>query len=136
MKMKTMFAVVLSVLAPVVLAGLVVEVPVTIDMDQMAASGNMKSARFSANDQEQIGCGTRSNDFGGNTYEYAFCQARLDDTTNAFCSTDNPELVKQIRNINDYSYVTFRWDADGICRSLGFSTQSQYIPEYRDKKAK
>lgn len=136
MKVKKMFALVVAFVAQVSFAGTVVEVPVTIDMEAMIASGNMKTARFSANELEQIGCGTRSNDFGESVYEWVFCQASVDEATNAFCTTDNPELVKQVRNINDYSFVTFLWDEEGRCRYLGFSTQSQYIPQYLDKKAK
>ena len=133
-KMMAAFALVLW--APFSMAGAVIDIPVTIDNETMMASGNMKTARFSANEQEQIGCGTRASETSAGVFQWGFCQARIDEATTAFCSTDNPELVDKIRNINDYSFVSFRWNEEGFCTYLGFSTQSQYIPEYKDKKAK
>ena len=137
MKKRTWLAALMTVLAsPFALAGVVIEVPVTIDTEAMIASGNMKTARFSTNEQEQIGCGIRSHDQGGSVYAWAFCQATVDETTSAFCTTDNPDLVSKLQSTSDYAFITFRWDADGVCRSIGFSTQSQYIPQYLDKKPK
>lgn len=45
-----------------------------------------------------------------------------------YCSTQNAELLDVIENVSDYSFITFAWNSDGRCRSIGISTQSMYIP--------
>jgi hypothetical protein len=113
-------------------AGLVNSVPVTVTLNADGsglANGNMTTARFSANTVEYIGCGTRRMDNGaGGATAYGFCQATSADSINGFCSTGNVELLEAMQSISAYSYISFSWDADGVCRSIHTSTQSFYIP--------
>jgi hypothetical protein len=46
-----------------------------------------------------------------------------------FCSTDDPILAEGVSALSDNSFITFSWNADGSCRSIGSSTQSFYIPK-------
>jgi hypothetical protein len=89
----------------------------------------MATARFSSNNVEYIGCGVRAFDLGGgSTLLTAFCQASTPAGVLGFCSTENPGLIDAIKSISDYSFVTFSWDTNGACRTVGNSTQSFYIP--------
>jgi len=125
----------------IVLAGLVLPAPVNIvinDDGSGAAQGDMVTVRFSENDIETIGCGVRSIDVGaGNVFEFGFCQATMDDGSaeglGAFCSTENSSLLDAMKAGNDYSFITFNWNADEECTRIGYSTQSFYIPEGKEK---
>ena len=115
--------------------GLALEAPVMVDLENGTATGNMASARFSDNDVEYIGCGTRQIDLGsGITFEFGFCQAQDLDDNYVLCVTQNPLLIDEMRAMTDFSYVTFSFaespDAPGAydCNQIGFSTQSFYIP--------
>ena len=37
-------------------------------------------------------------------------------------------LNTNVGDIDDFSFITFAWNADGVCRAIGASTQSIYIP--------
>lgn len=129
MKIKHVFsAAALSLVASIASAGLVQPVPVTIDFAARLATGDMWSARTSANPFEFIGCGVRHNAAG---MYFGFCQAGLADADaqRITCFTDNPQLIDAIKSIGDYSYIAFRWDADGMCTHVGVSTQSFYLPK-------
>lgn len=114
------------------LAGLVQDQPVTVTLNadgSGSAAGNMATARFSKNDVEFIGCGVRRIDDGaGGLTAFAFCQAADAANVQGFCTTENPGLIQSIGDIDDFSFVTFSWNAAGECRSIGTSTQSFYIP--------
>ena len=135
----SMLALVFS--SSMVLAGFVQPAPVDIiinDDGSGAAQGDMVTVRFSENDVETIGCGFRSFDDGlGNAFEFGFCQATLDDGSaeglGVFCSTMNSNLLDAMKAGNDYSFITFGWNADGECIRIGYSTQSFYIPEGKVK---
>lgn len=138
--MKARFAValgVLSLFSSVAVAGLVQ--PANVQVVQNAdgsgrASGNMVTARFADNDVEMIGCGVRVLDDGaGGTFEWGFCQATDSADVGGFCETTRPDLLASMKATSDYSFITFAWNPDGECRAIGFSTQSFYIPQYRDK---
>ena len=117
----------------VALAGLVQEQPVTVTLNADGsgnAAGNMATARFSKNDVEFIGCGVRRIDNGtGGLTVFAFCQAADAANVQGFCTTENPGLLQSIGDIDDFSFITFSWNAAGECRSIGTSTQSFYIPK-------
>lgn len=118
-------------------AGSTSEVPVTIDTENSIAYGNMVSARFSDNPDEIIGCGVRHYAFAdGTEYSWGFCQARVEPGVVKLCSTTNPVLLDKMSNINDFSYISFGWDENDECTNVGFSTQSQYIPEFKGKDKK
>ena len=117
----------LTLASTVASAGLFQPAPVTIDMTNRTAGGDMRSARISLNKFAYIGCGVRYNAIGG---AFMFCQAGLtqDLTQQITCFSDSPALFDAVKSIADYSYITFRWDVDGNCTFIGNSTQSFYIP--------
>ena len=106
-------------------------VVVTLNADGSgSANGAQSTARFSKNKVEYIGCGVRRRDDGlGGAFIFAFCQASTADAVLGFCETQNPFLVASIGDQDDYSFITFSWNAAGECRSIGNSTQSFYIPD-------
>jgi hypothetical protein len=116
----------------VALAGLVQDQPVTVTLNADGsgnAAGNMATARFSKNEVEFVGCGVRRiEDGAGGLTVFAFCQAADAANVQGFCTTENPALIQSIGDIDDYSFITFSWNAAGVCRSIGTSTQSFYIP--------
>jgi hypothetical protein len=108
--------------------------PLTIDFDNKVATGDMYSARLSGNPNAFIGCGIRSPVPG---YTYAFCQVNLGPVLgdgsapeSVVCFTEDPAHVAAVGALDDFSYITFRWDADGNCTSVGNSTQSFYLPDF------
>ncbi len=116
-----------------IFAGMTKPVPLTIDMAGMFASGNMVTSRFSDNDLEFIGCGSRTFlNADGSVYLFGFCQADNAAGDRAFCNSDNTGMVEAMGRLSDYAFVTFSWDVDGICTRVGSSTQSFYIPEHLD----
>ncbi|MBB3169552.1 hypothetical protein [Simiduia aestuariiviva] len=133
---KQMIGFVLATFSTLALAGAAIDVPVEIDMDSKVAFGNMKTARFSSNEFEQIGCGTRT--FGANDvdpgFSWGFCQAQIIEGESVICfAYDKPDLIDQIKALDSFSFVTFRWDDEGNCTYVGSSTQSQYIPSKKFK---
>ena len=115
-------------------AGAVQPAPVTVDLDNMFATGDMVSARTDKkNDETFIGCGTRNFETGEGLplFNWAFCQANDGDGNQITCFTQNPDLVETIHAINDFSFITFGWTEDELgglnCSRMGFSTQSFYI---------
>jgi hypothetical protein len=133
-RMKKGLAVaVLALASSAALAGLVIEQPVTVTLNpdgSGAANGNMVTARFSKNDVEFIGCGLRRIDDGaGGVILFGFCQAADAANVQGFCSTEHPDLIASIGDQDDFSFITFSWNAAGECRSIGNSTQSFYIPK-------
>lgn len=133
-RMKKGLAVALLALASsAALAGLVTEQPVTVTLNadgSGSALGSMTTARFSKNDVEFIGCGVRRIDDGaGGIILFAFCQAADAANVQGFCTTENPALIASIDGQDDFSFITFAWNAAGECRSIGNSTQSFYIPK-------
>lgn len=113
------------------LAGLVTITPVSVTVNPDAsgsALGSMTAARFSKNDVEYIGCGVRRIEAGAGVVVFGFCQASDAAGVVGFCSTENPGLMASIGDQDDFSFITFSWTSDGVCRSIGNSTQSFYIP--------
>jgi hypothetical protein len=134
---KVIAAAILGVISGIAAAGSIEDLPVEVVLNgdgSGSAFGNMTSARFSDNDVELIGCGTRIIDTGGGSlFEFGFCQATNAAEDRAFCSTENPELVDALRSISDYSFVTFSFNDLGECTRIGLSTQSFYIPSGKAK---
>jgi hypothetical protein len=115
------------------MAGLESEVPVAVTLNpdgSGSAFGSMTTARFSKNEVEYIGCGVRRVEDGvGGVFVFGFCQANTADEVLGFCDTENPALIASIGDQDDFSFITFSWNAAGQCRSIGNSTQSFYIPK-------
>jgi len=103
--------------------------PVTIDLDNQWAEGNLIAARFSKNPHERIGCavgnGVKS-PFGDNG-AYAYCEAALRPKLKAFCASDDPSMIDTIASINIFSYVYFEWK-DDVCTHVTVATRSIHIP--------
>lgn len=116
------------------LAGYVQPAPVTIQYnadDSGIAHGDMVSARFANNDVEHIGCGMRVWSLPDDSHmHWGFCQAGDADGVEAFCSTQDPQLLDVMKAISSYAFINFEWNAQGECTRIGFSTQSFYIPEH------
>jgi len=111
-------------------AGRVRPAPIIIDTVARTAGGDMVTARFSDNDSEFIGCGSRTYLWSdGSHSQFGFCQAKNATGERAFCNTDDAELVEAIGRLSDFAYVTFSWNADGSCQRIGSSTQSFYLPQ-------
>jgi hypothetical protein len=134
MRMQRLIPLVVFTLASsAALAGLVNETPVTVTLNgdgSGAANGSMTAARFAKNDVEFIGCGLRRFDDGlGGVFVFGFCQAADAADVQGFCQTENANLIQSIADQDDFSFITFSWNAAGECRSIGNSTQSFYIPK-------
>ena len=120
---------VLALVGGVAVGGVYAPAPLKIDFDNRFASGDMYSARLSANPDALIGCGIRSPAPG---FTFAFCQASVGPTDADYvsCSTEDPAHLATIGAMDDFSWVSFRWDADGNCTAVGNSTQSLYLPVF------
>jgi hypothetical protein len=134
MRMKRLIPLSLLTLASsAALAGLVTVTSVTVTSNpdgSGSANGSMTAARFAANDVEFIGCGLRRFEDGlGGVFVFGFCQAADAADVQGFCQTDNANLIQSIGDQDDFSFITFSWNAAGECRSIGNSTQSFYIPK-------
>lgn len=121
--------------ASTALAGLYQPAPLTVDLDNRIATGDMASVSGSKDNTAFIGCGTRRTslpDFGID-FRFGFCQAGDDLGNQITCFTEDPALLDEMRAGNDGSFITFSWDWDvepgGSCTltRVGFSTQSFYI---------
>ncbi len=124
----------MTLLAGFAYAGLVQPAPVVIDFVNLSAFGDQFTARTANDDTSFIGCGTRHIDDGmGFTFRFGFCQAGDADGNMVTCFTQSPYLIDEMRANNSYAFVTFGWDDDGAgnltCNSVGFSTQSFYLPK-------
>src|SRR5688572_11579378 len=96
----------LALSSSVAMAGRVQPAPVTITVEADGsgnASGNMATARASANDVEYIGCGVRKRITAtGDVAATGFCQAGDAAGVTASCFTDNIDLLDAIENVADY----------------------------------
>ena len=102
----------------------------------VSANGDMLTARNDPNVNVYIGCGVRHFNFpGGTPFVFGFCQAVDAQGNVAFCNTDDPFLLDAIRSSSSFSFVTFSYDnATGLCARIGFSTQSFYLPDFKNKE--
>jgi len=122
----------LALSSSIAMAGRIQPAPVMVVVNADGsgqANGDMATARNSANDVEYIGCGVRKRDLGaGGVIANGFCQASDAAGVTAYCWTQTADLLDVIENVSDYSFVTFGWNAEGQCQTIGISTQSFYIP--------
>ncbi len=120
-------------------AGTTQPFPVTLDTEAKTAQGDMVTARFSENEFSNIGCGTRyATNEEGDVAVFGFCQARVGETEeeSVRCFTQEPLLIEAINSIASFSFISFRWEEipedSNKCVDIGVSTQSFYIPEFKD----
>lgn len=128
---------ILAISSSIAVAGRVSPAPVIVDETNMFASGDMWTARTADNNVEYIGCGIRVlDDGGGGTFLFGFCQAGDAGGVEIFCSTVNPDLLDALKTISAFSFITFSWNDLGECASVGFSSQSFYLPNFKIQKGK
>jgi hypothetical protein len=142
MKFKqVLFGASLALVGGVAAGGSYRPVPLTIDFDGKVATGGMYSARVSGNPNAFIGCGIRTPVAG---VTFAFCQANLGPLPgdgsapeSVSCFTEDPSAIATIGALDDFSWISFRWDDNGECTSVSNSTQSFYLPDfYKTDKVK
>ena len=129
---RVLFTGILVAFSPAVFAGIVSPFPVTVTLNpdgSGAASGDMLTARVSTNDGEFIGCGFRLFEFPTGPFRFGFCQAEDSNENRVFCSSSSPDLLQAMKSVSAFSFITFDFDADGVCTRIGFSAQSFYIPD-------
>ena len=130
-----LFTAILAIFSSIAVAGFIQPAVVLIDEVNMLVQGDMWTARTADNDVEYIGCGIRVTDAGAaGTFSFGFCQAIDADEVEAFCSTQNQDLLEAIKSTSDFSFITFGWDEDGECTRIGSSTQSFYLPNFKIQK--
>jgi hypothetical protein len=124
----------LALFASTAFAGYTQPQVVEVDPTAMFAHGDQWTARASDNDLEHIGCGIRKFDDGaGGAVSLGFCQAGDAAGVDGFCSTENAVLLEAMESTSAFAYITFNWNADGLCTRIGNSTQSFYLPEFKTK---
>lgn len=124
---------ILALFSSIAVAGYVQPLPVLIVINPDTsglAQGDMWTARTAGNDVEFIGCGIRLTD----SLSWGFCQAADADGDQMTCFTLNPVLLDAIKTISDFSYIEFTWDVAADCTSIGISTQSFYLPNFKIQK--
>jgi hypothetical protein len=116
-------------------AGLTQPAEVDVDLVNGLAQGDQVSARYSKNNVEFIGCGTRRRALaGGGYFDNGFCQAADAAGETFTCFTTDAGLLEAIHSSGDYGFITFSWDvATGDCTRIGFSNQSFYLPKKLDR---
>ena len=133
MKRKILITTLFALFASASFAGLYQPALLVLDLDGHFASGDMLTAANSVNSDEFIGCGTRNLDDGaGNTFRFGFCQAGDNAGNSVTCFTESDVLLDAIYAAADHSFITFRWDDNFDCTSVGLSTQSFYIDKVKN----
>jgi hypothetical protein len=131
MTLKTLLIItVLALASSLAFAGLTQPANVVVvqnDDGSGSASGDMVSARTSANDSEFIGCGIKGFQ-GGGAGQFGFCQAADSNDNFIVCFTTNAHLLDTMKGVADYSFVRFDVNTKGNCTRIDFSTQSFYLP--------
>lgn len=125
-------ALALTLMAGVASAGYIQPQPVQIDSNLRTAIGDMSSARSSEDPNELIGCGIRQIEVGVDVFVFGFCSAAVGEAS-ITCLTVNPDLIRAIDAISDYSFITFSWNDQDECTRIGVSTQSFYLPLLKTK---
>lgn len=129
-KMAMILAGAAAIVSTAAFGGMVQPFPVDVDLTNRIASGDMVTARYSANDNEFIGCGIRIIQDGvGGTFSFGFCQAEDRDGERAFCNSQDAALLDAISSSGDYGFISFSYDESDICTRIGFSNQSFYLPK-------
>jgi len=115
------------------LAGWTQPFPVSVDLEERFAAGDMATARYAKDSLAFIGCGIRSFDDGeGGNFSFGFCQAGDAAGVTAACFTEDPDMLKVMAATSDFSFIFFGWAGEGddaTCTRVGRSTQSFYLPK-------
>lgn len=139
MKIRNYLSVgILTLMAGIASAGLVISRPVVIDLDNRTATGDQQTARIADNDVEYIGCGIKVFDDGVNPiFSFGFCQAGDGNGQEILCFSQNTDLLDAMKGTSAFAWIRFSWrDSENFpnateCSSIQFSTQSFYLPDRR-----
>ncbi len=121
-------------------AGFAQPAPVDVDLTNGFAQGDQLTARFDADPDVFIGCGSRTIRTGSGTFRTGFCQAADAADETVTCFTQDPDLIDAIKALSDFAFITFSFIDDGAggfeCRRVGSSTQSFYLFDFSSLKQK
>jgi hypothetical protein len=119
----------LALVSSVAVAGQAQPAAVEVDLVNMSAHGDMRTARNDKDKDVFIGCGVRTLVGGAEPFYFGFCQAEDAEGERIVCSTLDPDLLFAMNATADNSFVTFSWNEVDECTRIGFSTQSFYLPK-------
>ena len=93
-----------------------------ITVNSSNAYGGITMARKTADTTQYLYCGTSK--YAGSTVSGS-CYARSK-TTSGYCTTQDADMLASIRSINPSSYISFGWDASGVCNYISVANGSAY----------
>jgi len=122
MKTQLAGALVLAAMAATAVAGQKYTHPVTFDANKPFVFGSVGDARNSADAFQYIGCV-----LNGAT---GFCYATDSAGVGHSCSTTDPDMLSNIRAINGYSSIAFKWNpTNGLCTLVMVYNDSARTPK-------
>ncbi|MFC1720208.1 hypothetical protein ACFL00_03605 [Pseudomonadota bacterium] len=115
--------------------------PVDIDFVAKSAIGSKSAARFSDNDVESIGCAvTARGDDLTTTLLIGRCRAVDANGDEAYCFTNNLDMIDVIRGISAFDSITFAWNDDDVddirCTQISNAKFSNTLPDFKLEKKK
>lgn len=93
-----------------------------VTVNTSSAYGGVTMARKTADSIQYLYCGT--NKYAGGTVSGS-CYAR-GKTASGYCTTQDPDMLASIRSVNPSSYISFGWDASGVCNFISVANGSAY----------
>jgi hypothetical protein len=89
--------------------------PVIVSPDGMYAMGDLGAAYNSqTNYYEYIGCASNASP----GYSWGICYATDSVGVSRYCTTDSPDLLASIRQVDETTRLTFTWDGNGTCTTI------------------
>jgi hypothetical protein len=109
--------------APVAIAGYVYSLPVTVYSGSSGEFwGTFSGARYSSDDNQQIGCYVTYST--GSPYTYCWADNAAD--TYASCGTTDPNVAALLGRLNDSAYLYVAYNSSG-CTEIEVGNSSIYI---------
>ncbi|RKH57233.1 hypothetical protein [Corallococcus llansteffanensis] len=112
--------------APVVYAGSKTTFNLIINTTSRYAEGSMGSTRNTADAVQRIYCRSDADATGAETMR---CFATNLAGVTVTCNSSSPVLIRSLQAAGDESYVSFSWDASGICQSFDVLKGSHLAPK-------
>jgi hypothetical protein len=109
-------------------AGVKIDSPVTVNTAARIASGDLGTARNSADTSQSINCFT---DVQTGVLTSGFCLAFDSAGHVGVCVTQSANFVDQIRSLTGDAFITFRWDASSNCTEILIDNASYTPPKVR-----
>ena len=103
--------------------------PVWINTSIRSAGGGLGDARNSSDSAQAIGCTVQGYSGANSAYSVVVCYAQDVKRTMVSCYSSDATLRQTAAAINGDSYVTFNWDANGLCTMIQTSNESTYSPK-------